>query len=236
MVCRVTIFPHCFLLADTCGERICTAIWPAAPRAQAGILPSKEPSLGVSHHPHRHPPCWEPISSARDSAGCLNALCARLHTPQTFPHCFHRRGPKHRPSPHPRALVGLGPALCHGPSSRSNTTSTIPCECEAVLGILHQAPRAASSLRTPPCFLALWAEGAGMLLARGCWSTPPPRAPWGLRELLCSLVLAAALEGRQAFCKRSVKCLQSPSGCCCPSMCGLPALQPSARSPLSHRE
>jgi len=90
-VCRATIFPSRSLPADTCGERICTAIWPVAPQAQAGILPSKEPSLGVSRHPRRHPPCWEPISSAWDSAGRLNTLRARLHTQQTSPHCFHRR-------------------------------------------------------------------------------------------------------------------------------------------------
>ena len=145
-VCRVTVFPYRSLLADTCGEWICTVIWPAAPRAQAGILPSKEPSLGVSRHPRRHPPCWEPISSAQDSAGRLNTLRAQLHMLQTFPRCFHRRCPKHRLSLRPEALVGLGPALCHGPSSWSIATSAIPCMHEAMLEILHQAPRAAGSL------------------------------------------------------------------------------------------
>lgn len=147
-VCRVTVFPYQSLLPDTCGEWICTAIWPALPCAQAGILPSKEPSLGVSHHPRRHPPCWEPISSARDSAGHLSTLRALLRTLQAFPRCFHGKGPKRRPFLHPKVLAGLGSALCCGPSSWSIATSAIPCVCEAVLGILHRAPRAAGSLWT----------------------------------------------------------------------------------------
>lgn len=116
-------------------------------------MPSKELSLGDSRHPRRHPPCWEPISSARDSAGCLNTLCARLHTPQTFPRCFRRRGPKYRPSPRPEARAGLGPALCRGPSSRSIAASAIPCAYEAVLRFLHRAPRAAGRplLPSQPC-------------------------------------------------------------------------------------
>ncbi|XP_030917539.1 carboxyl-terminal PDZ ligand of neuronal nitric oxide synthase protein [Geospiza fortis] len=57
VVHRGTAFPYRPLMADTSGQRVCTAIWPAVLQAQAGILPSKEPSLGVSHDPLRHPPC-----------------------------------------------------------------------------------------------------------------------------------------------------------------------------------
>lgn len=113
MVCRVTVFPYGSLLSDASREWICTAIWPVVLWAQAGILPSKKPSLGVSCRSHRHHPCWEPISSTWVSAGCLNILHAQLHTLQTFPCCFHRRGTKHRLCPHPEVLMRPGPALCN---------------------------------------------------------------------------------------------------------------------------
>lgn len=87
VVYRGTVFPYCSLLADTSGQWICTAIWPAVLQAQAAILPSKEPSLGVSHDPLRHPPCWEPISSAWDCSvlGCTHCKHSLAASAQEAP-------------------------------------------------------------------------------------------------------------------------------------------------------
>lgn len=40
-VCRVTVFPYHSLLPDTCGEWICTAIWPAVPWLKLGSCPAR---------------------------------------------------------------------------------------------------------------------------------------------------------------------------------------------------
>lgn len=149
------------------------------------------------------PPCWEPISSARDSAGRLSALCARLHTLQTFPHRFHGESPLSTDLPHvPRCWRGWV------------WLSVIPGTTKATFGVLHQAPGAAGSLWNPRPFSAPWAGGAGMHAPGwGAGPAPSPRALRGSGELRCSLVPVAALEGRQMFCKRLVKHLQCPSGC-----------------------
>lgn len=137
------------------------------PQAQAGILPSKEPSLGVSHHPHKHSPCWEPINSAWDSAGHLNTPCLAA---QTLPCCLHGRGPKHRLCPCPEALVGMGPALCPAQGLLPSCNSLHVRSCAQDL--------ASSSRRTtPPPLSAPWANDAGMLLAHPV--SPGSAGSWG---------------------------------------------------------
>lgn len=167
------------------------------------------------------PPCWEPISSARDSAGRLSALCARLHTLQTFPRRFHGESPLSTDLPHvPRCWQGWV------------WLSAIPGMYKAAFGVLHRAPGASGSLWNP---VPSQPRGRGvqgcMLLAGGlvqplhpglCGAPGSCRAPW------CRWL---RWRGGRCFARgwsNTSSALRDAGRSWCQSECGLPALPPRA--------